>query len=188
MGGEISSSINDGVEQVIEILDFIFELFAASAVLFIILSIASAVVSLIMAYVIAEKKGRSGVGWIILTIIFGWIAVVIVSVSVPLNQNYASSTSSANYNTKPTSGYSLTRSANATNVNKTNKTYIQNVTPQDKSGWKCSCGQVNNPNAMRCINCGKERSINHYWNCKSCGKQNSSTSNFCSNCGTQKPN
>lgn len=77
------------------------------------------------------------------------------------------------------------RHANKYSYNKSNQ---QNFTQNTKPGWKCDCGQVNNPNAMRCINCEKERSINHYWNCKSCGKQNYSTSNFCSTCGTQKPN
>ena len=170
-----------------DVISSIFEFLLGSALVFTIIYAVAVILMLVLIYNYAERKGRSGINWIILFLVFGWITLVILNVSPSLNYS-SNKHANSNGNSNASSGYSLTRSANASNVNRTNKTYIQNVTPQDKSGWKCSCGQVNNPNAMRCINCGKERSINHYWNCKSCGKQNSSTSNFCSNCGTQKPN
>ena len=113
----------------------------------IILSIASTILSLVMAYKIAIQKGRSGGNWILLTLLFGWIAVVIVSVSVPLAR------------TNSSSGYSLTKSASIANSNAAQQNYTQTTPTQQKPSWTCSCGQVNNPNAMRCINCGNERTI-----------------------------
>ena len=112
-----------------------------------ILSIVSSIVMLIMAYKIAIRKGRSGGNWIVLTLLFGWIAVVIVSVSEPLTR------------TNSSSGYSLTKSASIANSNAAQQNYTQTTPTQQKPSWTCSCGQVNNPNAMRCINCGNERTI-----------------------------
>ncbi len=170
-----------------DIISSIFEFLLGAGLVFSIIYAVAVILMLVLIYNYAERKGRSGINWIILFLVFGWITLVILNVSPSLNYS-SNKYANSNGNSNASSGYSLTRSANATNVNKTNKTYIQNVTPQDKSGWKCSCGQVNNPNAMRCINCGSDRSINKYWNCPNCSTKNSSTYDFCPRCGTHKPN
>ena len=141
------SSNSSDVQLIIDLIEMLLSV----GVIFIIISIALTILSLVMAYNIAVKKGRSGINWILLTLVFGWIAVVIVSVSEPL---YNASNTISN-----SSGYSLTKSATATRVNTVNQNYAKPATTQQKPGWTCACGQVNNPNAMRCINCGEERRI-----------------------------
>ena len=139
------------MDNTFELIENIFSLILGFGAIFVIVGLAVWILSLVMAYKIAVSKGRSGINWILLTIVFGWIAVVIVSVSVPLYSTQVSTN---------TSGYSLTRSANANNYSNANKysynnSNQQNYTQNTKPGWKCACGQVNNPSAMRCINCGK---------------------------------
>ena len=134
-----------------ELIENIFSLILGFGATFVIAGLVVWILSLVMAYKIAVSKGRSGINWILLTIVFGWIAVVIVSVSVPLVTMQVSDN---------TRGYSLTQSANANrsaNVNNYYQSNKQNFTQNAKPSWKCDCGQVNNPNAMRCINCGKDR-------------------------------
>ncbi len=174
--------MSNSEQEIIQLIVDIIQFFLGFGVLLLLISVVLWVVSLVMSYNIAVKKGRNGINWILLTIIFGWIAVVIVSVSVPLHTTEKVYVNSNNRS----SGYSLTRSARATSSNTVKQNYTRPATEQQKPSWTCACGQVNNPNAMRCINCGEERNINHYWICSSCGKRNSSTENFCSNCGNKK--
>ena len=128
-----------------------------------IFSILSTIAAIIVATIIAKKKGRSG-GWGWLALLIGWIAVIIVA-CLP-SENKANTYNTNSY----TNSYSNTPYGN-TNYG---------------ASWTCSnCNSVNDSTSLFCSNCGNAKQ--NKWKCKECNILNDPNNNYCSNCGSKKP-
>ena len=107
-----------------------------------IFSILSTIAAIIVATIIAKKKGRSG-GWGWLALLIGWIAVIIVACLPSENNN----------TTNTTNTYSNTTYSNTSFNNEFN-----NCVNETQNKWKCKeCSFVNDANYNYCSNCGSKK-------------------------------
>ena len=141
------------------------------------LSIISNIIAIVVSIVIAKNKNRSA-GWGWLGFLLGWIGVIIVACleeetdykemyyqqitkgpSKLINSARANARSTSNTNTESTWTCEFCGHTNSNLLSTCQSCYkskTANPTIQDYK-WTCSCGQVNNPNATMCIECGKEK-------------------------------
>ena len=107
-----------------------------------IFSLISTIAAIIVATIIAKKKGRSG-GWGWLALLIGWIAVIIVACLPSENNN----------TTNTTNTYSNTTYSNTSFNNECN-----NCVNETQNKWKCKeCNILNDPNNNYCSNCGSKK-------------------------------
>ena len=131
----------------------IIKTFITANIFAIVLSIASRIICLVLTPKIAKERERDAAVWFCLALLLGWLATLIVAITKapPYDNNETVETESS-------ANYSLTgkKTASTSNVFTTyNQPKPKPVVKTEK--WTCSCGQVNNPNATMCIECGKEK-------------------------------
>ena len=127
----------------------------------VLLAIASTVACCIITYKLAEKKGKNGGLWLVLSLFIGWIATIIVACLDPEpdfnNPNfYANNNYYPPYNPYPPYPYAPPVAPPPTTD--TTQTAQETQTETVLATWKCDCGSENNANHKFCAYCGKEKS------------------------------
>ena len=147
-----------------------------------IFSLISTIAAIIVATIIAKKKGRSG-GWGWLALLIGWIAVIIVA-CLPSENKSTSTTYGLNY--KPTTTQTRWTCLYCNESNHPNATACTTCGKEKVVGWKCTnCNSVNTAKSLFCSNCGNSKQ--NKWKCKECNILNDPNNSYCNNCGSKKP-
>lgn len=176
-------------------------------IIYLLLMALMTILPMVIAGVVAKKKGKSVALWVFLAMFLGWVAVIIVALSeqeyntdrngrdkygAPNNQSYGGY--------EPSDPYGNFRydenakSANFTDdVNDACGEFVK-----DKDGCNVA-DDVNDACDLYRVKCGNadlnevndrtykiEKRSGFGWTCKSCGAFNNSNGEFCSYCGTSR--
>lgn len=141
-------------------------------IVIILLSLASTIACCIITYKLAEKKGKNGGLWLVLSLFLGWIATIIVA-CMSAEPNYNNQNYYNGYYNSPYNPYGNPYANNQYNTPYSNpyaNPYEQTATPQQTAPVEEQAE--------------KEQSD---WQCPSCGSSNSAGNRFCAYCGNKKP-
>lgn len=155
-----------GEEEMIEVFGYLIASFGFSLLISVVWAIACGVV--------AKKRGRNAIGWAILGLIFGLIALIILLCMQPIAINKPANNQNASFD-------SWTCSRCGAKID-------------GKALFCPSCGSARNQNQIgeqareQSAVTENTKSDVQDWVCPNCGNKNSSKTTYCTKCYSNKPN